>query len=164
MQLQSYVERSTGQISAPSTTLFMPRYGGGKRGLPILGFPGLPIYHDRGGPIRQDFSKPCMQRTSVFLPTSPRPSSYYGTTGGVLTCFDIRRRVDQPIQATSPSPRKPRSYTTSSDSDWTERTRNRFPKMQSLGEVGRNERLSAGAKLPLEILEIPRLMAGRARM
>ena len=110
------------------------------------------------------FLSPACNAPLFFLPTSLRPSSYYGTTGGVLTCFDIRRRVDQPIQATSPSPRKQRSYTTSSDSDWTERTRNPFPKMQSLGEVGRNERLSAGAKLPLEILEIPHLMAGRARM
>ena len=95
MQLQSYVERSTGQISVPSTTLVMPRYGGGKRGLPILGFLGLPIYHDRGGPIRQEFSKLSKQLVFSYLPISFGLSIHYGTVGGVPSCLGLRRRADQ---------------------------------------------------------------------
>lgn len=85
----------------------MPLYGGRKRELPILGFLGLPVYHDRGGPIRQDFSKLPSQRASAFLPTSFGPSIHDGTAGGVLTYLEHRRRVDRPIQAGYPSPRKP---------------------------------------------------------
>ena len=60
----------------------MPHYGGRKREFPILGFPGLPIYHDRGVPIRQEFSKLRKQLVFSYLPISFGLSIHYGTIGG----------------------------------------------------------------------------------
>jgi hypothetical protein len=97
--------------SVPRTMFVMPRYGRRKRELPVLGFPGLPIYHDRGGPIRQDFSKLRRQRDSVFLPTSFDPSIHDGTTGGVTTPVLTAGvvSIDQ-FRSATPAPEAARSH------------------------------------------------------
>ena len=138
--------------SVPSTTFVMPRYGGRKRELPILSSPGSPIYHDRGSPIRQDFSKLRKQRDLSFLPTSFGPSINGGSTGGGinLAWLPTSCRLTDSARLSQP-PEVARSY--NSTRFWLDGMRTQpVPKKLKLGPNRPHRAILSGGTPPISTL------------